>query len=419
MTRTAAPIRASRLRFVRDAIGRASELIVFRSLYFTIVDNLLRDRSILCKSQFVTLCLLWICSLANAQSPTPADAIALEQQGRLAEAEKAWTLIVQQNPRDAAALASLGVVLSKQEKYSDAAVAYRKALALNPKLPGIRLNLGLAEFKQGHFQAAIPPLSSVLAADPSNMQARTLLGLSYYGAKQYAQAAKYLAVAAKADPANAELHKVLAQSCLWTKQYECALTEFRQIIRQNPDSSAAHILAAEALDAMDRRNEAIAEFQQAIKSSPIPPDAHFGLGYLYWKSHRYDEARREFEAELAADPRHAQSLAYLGDIEIKQKNPEKALTFLQKAVAIQNDIHIAHVDIGIILMDQKKYRDAEAAFRRAVEVDPAKADAHYRLARLYQAIGNNSAAQKEFETVRQLNAKEEEGVASKMPGTQR
>src|SRR5262249_48811522 len=139
------------------------------------------------------------------------------------------------------------------------------------------------------------------------------------------------------------------------------LTEFRQIIKQNPDSSAAHILAAEALDAMDRRNEAIAEFQQAIQASPTPPDAHFGLGYLYWKSHRYDDAKREFEAELAADPRHAQSLAYLGDIEIKQKSPEKALAFLQKAVAIQNDIHIAYVDIGIVLIEQKNYTDAEAA----------------------------------------------------------
>ena len=358
-------------------------------------------------------------SLANAQSPKPADAIALEQQGRLAEAEKAWTQIVQQSPRDAAALASLGVVLSKQEKYAQAATAYRKALALNPKLPGIRLNLGLAEFKQGHFQTAIPPLNSVLAADASNMQARTLLGLSYYGAKQYAKAIKYLEVSARADPSNNELHRVLAQSCLWAKQYECALSEFRQIIKQNPDSAAAHILAAEALDAMDRRNEAIAEFQEATKASPAPPDAHFGLGYLYWKSHQYEGARREFEAELAADPKHAQSLAYLGDIEIKEKDPEKALTYLQKAVTLQNDIHIAHVDIGIILMDQKKYRDAEAAFRRAVEVDPGKADAHYRLARLYQSTGNNSAAQKEFETVRRLNEKEDESVASKMPGTPR
>src|SRR5437868_15072679 len=65
--------------------------------------------------------------IASAQA-TPSDAMALEQQGKLAEATKAWRAVTAQNPRDAAAFASLGVVLSKQQKYEDAIVAYRKAL---------------------------------------------------------------------------------------------------------------------------------------------------------------------------------------------------------------------------------------------------------------------------------------------------
>src|ERR1700687_4000166 len=77
-----------------------------------------------------------------AQVPTPEAAIALEQQGNLPEAEKTWRIVVQKNPRDAAAFASLGLVLSKQGKYDQAAPAYGKALALSPSLPGIQLNLG-------------------------------------------------------------------------------------------------------------------------------------------------------------------------------------------------------------------------------------------------------------------------------------
>src|SRR5271165_4488664 len=145
---------------------------------------------------------------ASAQAPTPSQAMALEQQGKLAEAAGAWQAITQHSPQDAAAFASWGVVLSKQGKYQEAVQAYEKALALNPKLPGIQLNLGLAEFKQGRLQEAIAPLGAALAADPQNMQAQTLLGLSYYGTKQFAEAAKYLKEAAQADPGNAELHQV-------------------------------------------------------------------------------------------------------------------------------------------------------------------------------------------------------------------
>src|SRR5882757_5774587 len=99
--------------------------------------------------------LLALTALGRAQSSSPAQAIAFEQQGKLAEAAQAWRAVTRQNPKDAAAFASLGVVLSKEQKYPEAAAAYRKALALNATLPGIEMNLGLAEFKQGHFGAAI------------------------------------------------------------------------------------------------------------------------------------------------------------------------------------------------------------------------------------------------------------------------
>ncbi len=103
--------------------------------------------------------LLASCSVwAMAQATTAADAIALEQQGKLAEAAKAWRAVTAGNPRDAAAFASLGVVLSRLQNYPEAASAYRRALALNPKLPGVELNLGLAEFKQGHFRRGLPQL---------------------------------------------------------------------------------------------------------------------------------------------------------------------------------------------------------------------------------------------------------------------
>jgi tetratricopeptide (TPR) repeat protein len=356
------------------------------------------------------------CSIAasGAQTLAPGDAAALEQQGKLADSEKAWRSIVQHNPSDAAAIASLGVVLSKEGKYDEAAPAYRKALALRPNLPGIQLNLGLAEFKQGHFQAAISPLSTALTADPQNMQARTLLGLSCYGSKRFEEASRHLALAAESDPSNTELHRLLAQSCLHAKKYSCALDEFQQIQRQDPNSAAAHILTGEALDGLGRTPEAIAELAAAAKANPREPEVNFGLGYLYWKQHQYDDAKGAFESELSLDPDHAQALAYLGDIELKANDPQKALRLLQRAVQQRTDIRIAYVDLGAILTEEKRYREAMAALQRAVRLDASRPDAHFRLGRLYQITGNQAAAQQEFTKVRELHEKAEEDVASKM-----
>jgi predicted Zn-dependent protease len=71
------------------------------------------------------------------------------------------------NPQDAAAQASLGVVLPRPGKYAEALSACQKARTLNPKLPGVQLNLGLAEFKQGHFQAAVAALRAGLERIPA------------------------------------------------------------------------------------------------------------------------------------------------------------------------------------------------------------------------------------------------------------
>ena len=134
-----------------------------------------------------------------AQGASASEALALDQQGKFADAVEAWRAVTLQNPKDAGAFASLGVDLARLEKYVEAAQAYRRALSLDPKLPGIQVNLGLAEFKQGHFDAAIVPFSKALREDPQNSQARTLLGMSYYGARRFANAAKLLRLATDAE----------------------------------------------------------------------------------------------------------------------------------------------------------------------------------------------------------------------------
>ena len=192
-------------------------------------------------------------------------------------------------------------------------------------------------------------------------------------------------------------------------------TSSARFCEQNPDSPAAHVLIGEALDGLGKTPEAIAEFQAAAKISPRKPNVHFGLGYLYWKSQQYDDAQREFETELSDDPSHAQALAYLGDIEMKRNHPEAALALLAKATKLQDDIRIAFLDTGAILAQQKRYGEALAALQRAVALDPAQPDAHYRLARVYQDMGKAEESQKELAKVRELHEKADEAVGSKMP----
>lgn len=362
----------------------------------------------------VLFLLVGIAVSSFGQSPDAQRAVELEQEGLWEDAAAAWHQVIAANPRDAAAIASLGLVLSHEEKYSEAAEAYRRALKLNPKLPGVELNLGLAEFKQSHLREAIPPFQAALREQPSNLQARTLLGMTYYGTGQFAQAVPLLQYAVTRSPQNAELRGVLAQACLHARQFNCTLEQYKAILNANPNSAQAHILAAEADDGLNRTDDAVAEFEAAIKVAPQEPNVHFGLGYLLWKQHKYPEAEKEFTQELANEPNHAQAAAYLGDTQLKLGRNADAEGTLEKAVQMPGAPRLAWVDLGTVLADEHKNDAAATALDHAIQMDPNQVDAHWRLARLYQSEGRGEQARAEFAKASALHQKEDQSLVQQM-----
>lgn len=308
--------------------------------------------------------------------------------------------------------ANLGVSLSKKEDFAGAIQAYKRALAIDPRLPSLNLNLGLAYFKQGSFREAMEAFKK----EPASDQTATLIGMSHFGLGEYKQASAVLQPLAEKQPDNSELGYLLAKCYLWAGQHDQAMEMFRKLLTQDPNSAPVHMLLAEALDADDREKEATDEFEAAVKVNPKQPEAHFGLGYLYWKQKRYPEAEREFRAELANNSEHALSLAYLGDMMLRDGRGEQAVNALKKAESIDKSLHVVHQDLGIYYQDAKQLGPAVKEFQEAVRTAPDNYDAHYRLARIYRQAGRKEEAEKEFVIVQKLHQKKNDEPLMRISG---
>ena len=341
-------------------------------------------------------------------------ALSFERQGQWQQAEQAWRDTIQRNPQDGQAYAHLGLVLAHQNNYEQAVTAYRKAIALKTKLPGLQLDLGLALFKQEKLRDAISPLKIAVAEDPANMQAKILLSMCYFGTAKYAEAVPLLQAAVTANPENLQLRTTLAQSCLWSAHYDCTLEQYKRIIALSPESAQADMLAGEAFDGLGDAQGAIKQFEAAAAASPQEPNVHFGLGYLLFKQHQYEAAKTEFGEELKNDPNHAQALAYLGDTLIKLNQDSDALPLVEKAAKLPNPSRVAFVDLGILYTAQKRNAEAVAALQRAIALDPAQVDAHWRLARLYQSMGMKEEAKIEFDKARTMNEESDQALFKKL-----
>ena len=347
-------------------------------------------------------------------------ALALEQQGKIAESEEAWRSLLKTRPSDAEASAHLGLLEARQEHYSEAIPFYRKALELQPAMPGLRLNLALALFKAGDLKAAIPQFTILLknapAKSPEAMRYTILLGMSHYGLGQFAAAAPYLKTAADADALNLPIRLALAHSLLWSKQYSKVLDVYKEILSLDPDSAEADMLAGEALDEMNDPTGAIEMFRKAAAAKPKEPNVHFGLGYLLWSQKQYPEAMREFEAELANDPNHAQSLLHLGDAKLQMNQFAEAKPLLEKAVKLDPSAGLAHLDLGILAANDDRKEDALREFLVAEKLTPDDVNVHWRLGRLYRAMGRKEEAKAELDKASSITRSADQELYKKISG---
>ncbi|HWG22390.1 MAG TPA: tetratricopeptide repeat protein [Terracidiphilus sp.] len=356
--------------------------------------------------------------MAPAQQDQRQLAIALEQQGKTAEAEAAWRAQSEQHPADPEPLAHLGQLEARQQRYPDAIRDYRKAMAIAPTMPGLRPNLGLSYFKNGDYKQAIEMFSPLLKAQPGDYRLSLLMGMSHYGLGQYAAATPFLKQAATGDPQNLTLLLTLAHSCLFAREYPCVLDTFHKIVALNAESAEADMLVGEALDEMKDPVGAQREFRAAIAVNPKEPDVHFGLGYLLWTKGQYGEAAHEFQAELNNDPQHLQAMLYLADSDIQLQNSEDAKALLEKLVRLLPNDAMAHRDLGIVYADGGNNQDAAAQFEDSIRLAPSDVNAHYRLARLYRATGRTAEANIEFGKAKTLNKAADDHllkVMSKIP----
>ena len=195
-----------------------------------------------------------------------------------------------------------------------------------------------------------------------------------------------------------------AEASYWRARcYEkLATSAYLKLYQSDPNSYRVHQLMGDLEAAKGNDAKAIEQYRAAIALKSSLPNLHYSLGHLLWKDLQVPEARSELEAELELNPRHPGALDDLGDTYLLEHQPDKALAYLVRALAADSANPDIHRDLGSAYSELRDYRRAEEQFKIAVPADH-DGSVHYKLARVYQALGEKENAAREFALSTALN----------------
>jgi tetratricopeptide (TPR) repeat protein len=129
---------------------------------------------------------------------------------------------------------------------------------------------------------------------------------------------------------------------------------------------------------------------------------HFQRGLVLERAHRVREAVEEYRRALAYDPHLREAHGALGLYYQRNGLLAKAAEEF-RAVARLEDDFLSHFNLGYILLELQRLDEAQAAFRRCLELEPGDPAAHYELGYIHflraeyaDAIGELQHALKEY-----------------------
>jgi len=159
-------------------------------------------------------------------------------------------------------------------------------------------------------------------------------------------------------------------------------------------------LFSKATDAVKSKHydQAISLFRQVVDTDAADFQAWSELGTAYFIQKNYAEAEKAYLQAIARHPEYSKALISLGRLRIAQKNFDGAIDVLTKAVKVEPTSPQANYFLGEAYLQIKKGSVAVGYLNEAIKLDPVgMAEAHLRLAALYNAVGMKDKAAVEYE----------------------
>ena len=282
----------------------------------------------------------------------------------------------------------LGLMLGRTGAASTSVAAqFRDAIRLRPEYAEAHNNLGLVLVQAGEDEAGVAALREATRISPDYADAHANLGAALT-ATDAAEAVRELEKAVSLAPGSvkAQFNLALAYGAAsggTAKEIE----QLRKVVALAPTFARAHLALGKALLQESKVPEAIDALSEAVKLEPGRGESHYQLGLALTRAGRKDDAAaalRKGRELVAADDRmqNANLDVAEGRAAFENGDLDQAATKFRHAIQLVPNLSEPQRYLGLVLEKKGDAPGAIAAYRKALDLNPADPAAKAGLDRL-------------------------------------
>lgn len=195
------------------------------------------------------------------------------------------------------------------------------------------------------------------------------------------------------------------QSSGGRKNKAAIIREVTKRLAQNPNDAEALLMAGDVYYQDQDWEKAYTSYLSVMNQlRSRSPSEQFEISVRYGisavKTNRLGEAKKGFLFAKNINPNHFEVNYNLGYIYYVQKEYEKAVPFLRKAIAAQSDNISALKYLGFTLQNLRKYQEALPCLKKVLDVQPDNKETLFAMGECFYEVGSNDQAIKVFSHLR-------------------
>jgi protein O-GlcNAc transferase len=232
----------------------------------------------------------------------------------------------------------------------------------------------ISSHQRGRHAEAEASYRAVLKEAPRNFTALHHLGVLALGQNKLDEARDLISKALAVDGSSSEAHNNLGNVLRAQHKPEEAVLCYNRASQINPRNAVALSNLAAALLDQSKYAESIAALEKALALDPNLVEAHYNLASVYGLQNKPEKAIEEYRTTIRLSPALAAPYLNLGNLLADLGHMSEAAEILQKATDLQPDPAALNL-LGTIYHRAGRIKEAEASFRKAIEIRPGFVEA--------------------------------------------